>query len=103
MEQERAPEWRPFGLALSYHALGMKEESEAALAKLINDYGATSAFQVAEAYAFREEANETFEWLERARAQRDGALIGIKGNPFLKSIEHDPRYTVLLQEMRLPN
>ena len=55
------------------------------------------------AYAFRGEANETFEWLERARAQLDGALIGIKGNPFLKSIEHDPRYTVLLQEMRLPN
>jgi hypothetical protein len=80
-----------------------KNESQAALAQLINDYGATAAFQVAEVYAFRGEANETFEWLERARAQLDGALIGIKGNPFLKSIERDPRYTVLLQEMRLPN
>jgi hypothetical protein len=49
-----------------------------------------AAFQVAEAYAFRGEANETFEWLERAQAQRDGALFGIKGNPFLKSIEPDP-------------
>ena len=100
----RRRRWSKFGLALSYHALGKKNESQAALAQLINDYGATAAFQVAEvAYAFRGEANETFEWLERARAQLDGALIGIKGNPFLKSIEHDPRYTVLLQEMRLPN
>jgi hypothetical protein len=91
----RRRRWSKFGLALSYHALGKKNESQAALAQLINDYGATAAFQVAEVYAFRGEANETFEW--------HGALIGIKGNPFLKSIEHDPRYTVLLQEMRLPN
>ena len=100
MAREKAPEWGLVGLALAYHALGRKKESEAALAELIDKYGSSAAFQVAEVYAFRGEANETFECLERARAQRDGALIGIKGNPFLKSIEHDPRYTVLLQEMR---
>jgi hypothetical protein len=32
---------------LSYHALGKKNESQAALAQLINDYGATAGFQVA--------------------------------------------------------
>jgi TolB-like protein/DNA-binding winged helix-turn-helix (wHTH) protein len=103
MEQEKGPDWRSFGLALAYHALGRKKESEAALTKLIGKYGSTAAFQVAEVYGFRGEAGQAFEWLERAHAQRDGALIGIKGNPFLKSVEHDPRYGAFLQKMRLPN
>jgi len=61
-----------------------------------------SAFQVAEVYAFRGETDRAFEWLERAYAQRDGGLLQIKGNPLLKSVEHDPRYAAFLKKMRLP-
>jgi TolB-like protein/DNA-binding winged helix-turn-helix (wHTH) protein/Tfp pilus assembly protein PilF len=102
MEQEKGPEWRLFGLSLAYHALGRKKESNEVLAKLIREYASTAAFQVAEAYGFRGDASRAFEWLERAYIQRDGALIGIKGNPNLRSIEHDPRYVPFLQKMRLP-
>ncbi len=60
------------------------------------------AFQVAEVYAFRGDADRAFEWLERAYAQRDAGLAGIKGDVSLKNLEHDPRYVAFLKKMRLP-
>jgi serine/threonine protein kinase/Tfp pilus assembly protein PilF len=90
------------GLALAYHALGRKQESDNSLAELIAKFHDGAAFQVAEVYAFRREAHKAFEWLDTAYAQRDGGLTSIKGDPILKNIEHDPRYTALLKKLRLP-
>ena len=72
------------------------------MAALISKFQAGSAFQVAEVYAFRGEADKAFEWLDRAYAQRDGGLTAIKGDPLMKNIEHDPRYTAVLKKLRLP-
>jgi tetratricopeptide (TPR) repeat protein len=102
IEQEPSPIWRMYGLALAYHALGRKKEADAALAGFIAKYQADAAFQVAEIYAFRGEADRAFEWLERAYAQRDGGLTEIKGDFVLKSLERDPRYSAFLKKMRLP-
>ena len=102
MEREPEPGWRVYGLALAYHALGRKKESDAALAESIAKYRAIAAFQIAEVYAFRGEADRAFEWLERAYAQRDPGLAFIKGDPSLKSLERDPRYAAFLKKMRLP-
>jgi len=43
-----------------------------------------------------------FEWLEEAYRLRDGGLANMKGDPLLKNLEHDPRYTAFLKKMRLP-
>jgi hypothetical protein len=40
MEREPEPWWRLHGLALAYHAVGRKKESDAALAELIAKYHA---------------------------------------------------------------
>jgi len=103
-EIEREPDslWHLQGLALAYYALGRKKESDAALAELVAKYHADSAFQIAEVYAFRGEADRAFEWLEHAYAQRDGGLTQIKGDPLLKSLERDPRYAAFLKKMKLP-
>jgi tetratricopeptide (TPR) repeat protein len=103
-EIEREPDtsWRLYGLALAYKALGRKKESDAALAELVSKYHAESAFQIAEVYAFRGESDRAFEWLERAYVQRDGGLAEMKGDPLLKSLEHDPRYAAFLKKMHLP-
>ena len=103
MKQETDPVFRMFGLAMAYHALGRKKESDAALAELIGKYGDTAAFQVAEAYGYRGEVDRAVEWLERSYTQRDGALVGVKGDPLLKNLERDPRYAVFLRKMRLPD
>lgn len=102
MEREPEPNWRLQGLALAYHALGRKKESDAALAEFVAKYHADGAFQIAEVYAFRGEADRAFEWLERAYAQHDGGLAYMKGDPLLKSLERDPRYAAFLKKMRLP-
>ncbi|HSA92131.1 MAG TPA: protein kinase [Terriglobales bacterium] len=103
-EIEREPEllWSLFGRALVYHALGRKKESDAALTEMIAKYQAVSAYQIAQAYGFRGEADRAFEWLERAYTQRDGGLTQLKGDPLLRNIERDPRYAPFLKKMNLP-
>jgi serine/threonine protein kinase/Tfp pilus assembly protein PilF len=101
-ERDTAPAFRLQGLALAYHALVRKQESDRALAELISKYKATGAFQIAEVYAFRGEFDAAFTWLERAYAQRDGALTFTKGDPLLASLERDERYAAFLKKMRLP-
>jgi tetratricopeptide (TPR) repeat protein len=102
IEQEPSPIWRLHGLALAYHALGRKKEADAALAEYITKFQSEAAFQVAEIYAFRGDADRAFEWLERAYAQRNGGLSEMKGDFLLKSLERDPRYVAFLKKMRLP-
>ena len=51
---------------------------------------------------FAGDADRAFEWLQRAYTERDPALIEMKGDPLLKKITGDPRYTALLKKMRLP-
>jgi tetratricopeptide (TPR) repeat protein len=88
--------------ALAYHALGRKEQSDAALNKLITKYHASMAYQIAQVYAFRNQFNEAFEWLDRAYAQRDGGLIGTKVDPLLKNLHSDPRFAAFLKKLNLP-
>ncbi len=103
-EIEKEPsEWGKLtGEAMVYHALGREQESNAALAGFIAKNSTDAAYQIAQVYAFREESDKSFEWLERAYKQRDGGLSGIKTDPLFKNLRHDPRYSELLKKMRLP-
>jgi len=102
MEKETDLGYRLQGLALAYHALARKKESDAALAQVIAKIQTDGAFQIAEVYAFRGEADRAFEWLDRAYSQHDSGFTIMKGDPLLKNLEPDPRYAALLKKMRLP-
>jgi tetratricopeptide (TPR) repeat protein len=102
MEQEKEAVWRRLGRALAYHALGRRKEADTALAELVEKDKEGFAFQIAEAYAFRGEADEAFAWLERAYDQRDPGLSQIRGDALLKGLEADLRYKAFLKKMRLP-
>jgi tetratricopeptide (TPR) repeat protein len=102
MQREKEPVWRRYGLALAYHALGKKKEADAALGELLERDKENFAYQIAQVYAFRGETDKAFAWLERAYAQRDVGLTEMKGDPLLKNLEADPRYTAFLKKMRLP-
>jgi TolB-like protein/Flp pilus assembly protein TadD len=93
---------RAFLYPIAYHALGREKESDATLNELIAKYHADSAYQIAQVYAFRNQSDEAFEWLDRAYAQRDSGLIGAKVAPLLKSLHHDPRYAAFLKKLHLP-
>ncbi len=103
IELVRYPSARAYLYPIAYYALGRKKESDAALSELVTKYHAIAAFQIAEVYAFRNQSDEAFEWLDRAYAQRDSGLIGTKVEPLLKSLHKDPRYAALLKKLNFPN
>jgi tetratricopeptide (TPR) repeat protein len=93
---------RAFLYVIAYYALGRKKESDDTLSELVTKYHAGGAFQIAEVYAFRNQSDKAFEWLDRAYAQHDGGLIGTKVEPLLKSLHNDPRYAAFLKKLNLP-
>ena len=76
-------------------------EADAALADLIQNYADVAACQIGGVYAYRGEKDQAFEWLERARRQRDSGLMTIRGDPIYENLHGDPRWDALLRTMGL--
>jgi serine/threonine-protein kinase len=76
-------------------------ESDAVLAELIEKDGESAAYQIAEAYAYRNDKDHAFEWLERARRQRDAGLVSLRLDALFPSLHDDPRWDALLRTMGL--
>jgi tetratricopeptide (TPR) repeat protein len=93
---------RTFLYAIAYHALGRKKQSDEALRKLIAKYQGIDPYLIAEVYAFRNQSDKAFEWLDRAYAEHDDGLISTKVEPLLKSLHSDPRFAALLKKLNLP-
>ena len=91
--------FRNRAIAMIQHALGNPAESDAALTALIDGYGWTGAYQVAEVYAYRNEIEKAFEWLERAYVQRDPGVSYSATDSFLRPLHGDPRWRPFLQRM----
>jgi TolB-like protein/DNA-binding winged helix-turn-helix (wHTH) protein len=102
IEQVRSELVRGSLYPVAYHALGRKKESDVALSEFIAKYHADAAYQIAAVYAFRNQSDEAFEWLEHAYTQRDSGLVETKIDPLLKNLHKDPRYTALLKKLNLP-
>jgi TolB-like protein/DNA-binding winged helix-turn-helix (wHTH) protein len=92
---------RAFPQAIAYYALRREKESDAALSELIAN--PANAYQIAEVYAFRNQSDKAFEWLDRAYVQRSGSLIGMKVDPLMKSLRRDPRFAAFLRKLNLPD
>jgi serine/threonine-protein kinase len=90
------------GTTLVEHERRHGAESQMALNALIKSYGFNAAYQIAQAYAWRGENDQAFEWLDRAFVQRDGGLAEVKYDPLLRHVRKDPRYRALLNKMGLP-
>jgi len=103
MEKETG-EWEKLsGESMAYYALRRREDSDHALNKLIATHQNDCAYQIAELYAYRQETEKAFKWLDRAFQQRDPGAPDLKSNPLMTSLRGDPRYVELLNKMRLPN
>lgn len=93
--------WRLPGTAMVHHSRGRKAGSNQALSELIEKYQAGGAYNVAQVYAFRGEADQAFEWLEKAWVQHDGGMFLVKVDPLLKSLRTDRRFEALTRRMGL--
>jgi len=93
---------RLLGVSMAQHEMRHASESQVALDALIKAYGYNAAYQVAQAYAWRDQADMAFEWLDRAFVQRDGGLAEVKYDPALRKLRKDPRFQVFLGKLGLP-
>ena len=100
--QKDAADWARL-LIVSCARWGQKRvtESDAALAELTANLGETAAYQIAEVYAYRGDKDRAFEWLERARRQRDPGLASLRKDPLMVNLREDPRWNAFLHTMGL--
>ena len=102
MEKETRGWEKLSGEVLAYYALGRREESDKALKALVATHQNDAAYQIAEGYSYRGEADQAFAWLDRSYRQRDPGTPEFKTDPLMKGLRSDPRYGALLKKMRLP-
>jgi len=93
--------FRNVALAMIHHQIGNPAESDAALKALVDGFGWTAAYQVAEVFAQRGDFEKAFEWLERAYVQRDPGVTYSAHDQFLRPLRGDPRWQAFLQRMKL--
>ena len=95
--------FRLFELTLAYWLLGNRPAADAALADLITKAHQGLAYQIAEVYAVRADADKTFEWLQTAFDQHDGGMLSLLVDPLLRNFHGDPRYKNLLAKLGMPS
>ena len=100
-QRETHETFRLLGRTLLEHARGRRAESDALLHEMIEKNAEGAAYQIAEAYAYRGEADLAFEWLERAYTQRDPGTGMVKGDPLMRDLSGDPRWQPFLEKMGL--
>ena len=103
MEIKKNPEnvYRNTGLVMAYSTLGREVEAEEALNRLVSEYGLKNPGWVAEAYSWRGQKDEAFQWLETAFVQKDNTLAYLLGNNVFYALRDDPRWMDLLEKLHL--
>jgi len=99
--QETDPDWRAYAMALAQQARGDKAAADAALNALIAGHSDDMSFQIATVYAFRGDADKTFEWLDQAYEKQDPGVMAIIDNPFTQDLRSDPRFAAFCKKVGL--
>ena len=99
IEQEKSEPWKMIGLPMAYHALGRKADSDAALVALIAKYEKDWSYNIAYVYAYRGDADQAFEWLDKAVEYSDPGLSDIVTQNQFDTIHADPRWLPFLRKI----
>ena len=103
LEREPLEEIRLLGLPIALQASGRTAEADIALKSQIATWGDKHPVNVAIVYAYRNDSDAAFQWLERAYEIHDTNLLELVGEHLLKNIADDARYGALLRKMNLPD
>jgi hypothetical protein len=76
--------------------------ADAALNTLIEKASGTSSYQIAQAYALQNDANGTFEWLDRAWSAGDSGVQTLLYDPFTVRFKDDLRFAAFCRKLGLP-
>jgi serine/threonine-protein kinase len=94
--------WRDVAMTLTLQIGPDRAAADAALQNLVDKYADSSAYQIAEAYALRRDADNMFKWLDRAWNARDSGIVFLLQDASLLRYRHDPRYAAFAQKVGLP-
>ena len=100
----REPEgvWSHIAMAMAHQVGPDRVLADAALRELIAGYGDVAPYQVAQVQALRDDADATFEWLERARIAGDPGIGNTLIDPLVMRYKADPRLAAFCARVGLP-
>ena len=101
-KQETDRFWRTYALAITHYANGDRAEADAALKALLDDYADSGAFQIAQVYAQRKEADKVFEWLDHGFTTHDPGVTTLRYATFVSGYSADPRFAAFCRKLGLP-
>ncbi|MFI4869716.1 MAG: TPR end-of-group domain-containing protein [Steroidobacterales bacterium] len=88
---------------LMLEALGQHAEAERQMALVQKKYGSSAAHEIAIFYAYRREPDAAFAWLDRAYQNHEKMMLYVKTDPYLRNLHSDPRFSALVQRMKIPD
>ena len=91
------------GQAICFYELGRIAESDAAMAVLIEKYAEVVPYDIASVWAYRNETDKTFEWIDKAVGYQDTSLAEPIYDPFFASVIDDPRWQQFLESIGKSN
>ena len=90
-------------LATIWYARGDKLEAQKALDEMIRGVGKVAPGLIAEVYAYEDNLDQAFAWLDRAVQARDPTAASIYEAPMdLKALHADPRFAAFCRKIGLP-
>ena len=101
IQLEQDETWKASYLPVINYEMGNRAAADQLLNDLIAAYQDDWAYQIAQNYAWRNDADKAFYWLNRAYVQHDGGLAEMYGDPFFDKIKDDQRYTDFMKKMKL--
>ncbi len=94
--------WHDVAVTLARQIGGDRNAADEALNSLIDKDAGIAPYQIAQVYALRNDAKETFAWLDRAWSSRDGGITGLLYDPFILRYKDDPRFAAFCRKVGLP-
>ena len=101
-QQEPPGTWNDVALALAQQIGPDRSAADAALRTLIDKNANLAPYQIAQAYALRDDAKETFAWLDRAWSLRDPGIQYLLLDPFILRYRDDLRLAAFCRKVGLP-
>ena len=90
--------WRLKGLALANFALGNTEAADEALSVFVDEVGEEWPGEVAQVFAYRNEVDAAFNWLDSDLAQ-SGNWAQSRMIPLFHNLSTDPRWAAFLEQI----
>jgi tetratricopeptide (TPR) repeat protein len=93
--------YRRTAVALAQAARRNQPAADEALRELIQHHSNDNPFRIALVHSFRGEADQAFEWLERAYVAHDPRVINTTSEDFLRPLHSDRRFAAFCRKIGL--